>query len=132
MLIGGFTADRPRLAFLLRGDLRIIPRPILRAPLAFKDSLDGPLLATIADSVVRRRAVADGHRLYAKPRIRPTAMVSAGYAQEQQVRAQFFDPYPTTESGPLDPGARPRGFQEPPPEVSRGRWLPRNWIRPAY
>ena len=51
-----------------------------------------------------------------------------GYAGEQQVRAQFFDPYPTTESGPLDPGARPRGFQEPPPEVSRGRWLPRNWV----
>ena len=51
-----------------------------------------------------------------------------GYAQEQQVRAQFFDPYPTTESGPLDPGARPRGFQEPPPEVSRGRWLPRELV----
>jgi hypothetical protein len=55
-----------------------------------------------------------------------------GYAQQQQVRAQFFDPYPTTESGPLDPGARPRDFESPPPEVSRGRWLPRNWLRPAY
>ena len=48
-----------------------------------------------------------------------------GTAQEQQRRAQRFDPYPDPQVGREDGSTRPRGFQNPPPEGdSRARSLP--------
>jgi len=63
-----------------------------------------------------------------------------GPAQEQQLRAQRFDPYPENEPGPAITGARPREYEKPVPEVDRARWtqssqalragwLPWNWGR---
>ncbi len=44
-------------------------------------------------------------------------------SSQQQVReAQIFDPYPLPDVGPIDTTVRPRGFQYPPPEATRGRW----------
>jgi hypothetical protein len=33
-----------------------------------------------------------------------------------------FDPYPQTDVGPEVVGARPRNFENPRPEATRGRW----------
>jgi hypothetical protein len=63
-----------------------------------------------------------------------------GSAKEQQARAERFDPYPETNTGPTVEGARPREYETSPPEVDRGRalkpsqssrtaWLPWNWGR---
>jgi len=40
-----------------------------------------------------------------------------GTSAEQQRRAQWFDPYPSPITGPIDDTVRPRGFQAPPPEA---------------
>jgi hypothetical protein len=60
--------------------------------------------------------------------------LSPGTAPEQQRRAQWFDPYPSPDIGPIDNTVRPRGYQNPPPEadgrvrsydpraLSSGRW----------
>ncbi|MBI2826932.1 MAG: hypothetical protein HYX69_19830 [Planctomycetia bacterium] len=42
----------------------------------------------------------------------------------QRADAQRFDPYPLPDVGPgtYADGFRPRGFLEPPPEATRGRW----------
>ncbi len=54
-----------------------------------------------------------------------------GSSQEQQRRAQWFDPYPAPNVGPSDSTTRPLGYQSPPPEADRrvrttraapGRW----------
>jgi len=52
-----------------------------------------------------------------------------GPAEVQQRRAERFDPYPENETGPTIVGARPRGYENPPAEILRARWLPWNWGR---
>jgi hypothetical protein len=47
-------------------------------------------------------------------------------AEIQQKRALRYDPYPETNVGPDMVGVRPREYQVPPAEVSRGRWGPKN------
>jgi hypothetical protein len=47
-------------------------------------------------------------------------------AELQQKRALRYDPYPATNVGPEMVGVRPREYQNPPDEVSRGRWGPIN------
>lgn len=54
-----------------------------------------------------------------------------GTARCQQLRAQQYDPYPQSDAGPPIVGARPQGFENPPPEVQRvrpndlrARWFP--------
>src|SRR4051812_37064308 len=58
-------------------------------------------------------------------------LAGPGTAQQQQIRAQDFDPYPSTEAGPggLTEG-RPRDYQKPPPETARAkadRWPFSRW-----
>ena len=43
-------------------------------------------------------------------------------ADVQQKRALRYDPYPETNVGPEMAGVRPREYEAPPAEVSRGRW----------
>ncbi len=52
-----------------------------------------------------------------------------GPASVQQARAVQFDPYPEDELGPQIVGSRPPGYQDPPPETARARFLPWNWGR---
>lgn len=47
----------------------------------------------------------------------------------QQARAVQFDPFPEDEIAPGIVGSRPLGYQEPPPETVRARFLPWNWGR---
>jgi energy-converting hydrogenase Eha subunit F len=46
-----------------------------------------------------------------------------GPAPVQQARAERFDPYPENDIGPPIVGSRPREYQNPVPEVDRGRWM---------
>jgi hypothetical protein len=58
--------------------------------------------------------------------------LAPGSAPEQQRRAQWFDPYPSPDAGPMDSTVRPRAYQHPPPEadtrvrnprgIMSGRW----------
>jgi hypothetical protein len=52
-----------------------------------------------------------------------------GSAEYQQRQAERFDPYPENETGPPVVGSRPQGYEKPPAEVQRARWLPWNWGR---
>jgi hypothetical protein len=45
-----------------------------------------------------------------------------GNAQQQQMQATRFDPYPENEPGPKMVGVRPQGYENPVPEVDRARW----------
>ena len=45
----------------------------------------------------------------------------------QRRRALQYDPYPEAEIGPSVEGLRPREYDKPPPEASRGRWFLGNW-----
>jgi hypothetical protein len=47
-----------------------------------------------------------------------------GTAAEQRQRAQRFDPYPETDTGPDLVGVRPREYQRSIPETERARTLP--------
>jgi len=51
-----------------------------------------------------------------------------GPAPYQQERAQKFDPY--AEYGPALSESRPRSYDAPPPEASRGHWD--DWGSPRY
>ncbi|MFZ5832648.1 MAG: hypothetical protein ACOY3P_21380 [Planctomycetota bacterium] len=53
-------------------------------------------------------------------------LFGAGPERVQQAKAERFDPYPENEPGPAIEGARPPGYENPLPEVVRGRW-----VRPA-
>jgi hypothetical protein len=46
---------------------------------------------------------------------------SPGPAYYQQFHAVRHDPYPQDDLGPEIVGGRPRGYQKPPPEVTRAR-----------
>ena len=46
-----------------------------------------------------------------------------GPAEIQQGRAAQFDPYPDNDVGPSILGARPRGYEKPPAEPLRARWV---------
>ncbi len=61
-----------------------------------------------------------------------------GPANQQQLRAQRFDPYTESELGPEVLGGRPREYDRAIPEVDRARWTsmpcyqgnqwsPQNW-----
>jgi len=50
-----------------------------------------------------------------------------GSAQSQQCQALRYDPYPENDIGPTMVGARPREYQNPPPEASRARWFLGKW-----
>lgn len=51
----------------------------------------------------------------------------AGTAQQQRARAQQFDPYPESDTGPAVDGGRPLEYQRALPETSRARWF--SWGR---
>jgi len=57
-----------------------------------------------------------------------------GTAERQQIRAQQFDPYPESGSGPAMVGTRPMDYRNPPPEVQRARpdQLRQRWPRPTW
>ena len=61
--------------------------------------------------------------------VQPPHLTGNGTAAYQQAQAQRFDPYPENEAGPPVVGSRPMGFEDPPAEVQRARWLPWNWRR---
>lgn len=50
-----------------------------------------------------------------------------GSPKQQQRQAQRYDPYPDPELGHHDGSARPRGFENPPPEVTKGRRTRWSW-----
>ena len=62
-----------------------------------------------------------------------------GPEKYQQSRAEYFDPYPSTDAGPEMVGTRPLEYQNPTPEVERiqrnppswttARWCPWNWFQ---
>lgn len=54
---------------------------------------------------------------------------SPGPLPVQQARAVQFNPLPEDEIGPEIVGARPLGYENPPPETVRARFLPWNWGR---
>jgi hypothetical protein len=45
-----------------------------------------------------------------------------GNADQQQRRAERFDPYPDNNIAPAVAGGRPPGFEQPLPETDRARW----------
>lgn len=55
------------------------------------------------------------------PYTRMPRLSSPGNTASQQFDAVYHDPYPLTDVGPEIVGGRPRGYQVPVPEVSRGR-----------
>ena len=68
--------------------------------------------------------------------LEPPNFSCPGTAAYQQSMAQRFDPYPENEPGPAIVGARPRGYEKPPPEIlrvqpptdpSRPRWSTQAW-----
>ena len=73
---------------------------------------------------------------------RGTAMPSLfhpGPEKYQQARAEYYDPYPSTEMGPKMVGARPLDYeiprpeteqvQTPPPSWTTAQWCPWNWFK---
>jgi hypothetical protein len=106
----GGSPRAPRLAFLPRCDRRIIPRPILRVRLALKDSLDGPLLATFVEAVVRRGVIADGRRLLSKRPARPAAMVRAGICRRAAGSGPILRSLSDDRVGPARSRGSPTGF----------------------
>ena len=51
----------------------------------------------------------------------------AGTVPAQQARALRYDPYPESELGGSMLGARPRDYEKPPPEPTRGRRFFGKW-----
>ena len=47
----------------------------------------------------------------------PPRVMHPGTAEQQQARAQRFDPYPDQSFGPPIAGGRPLDYQSPPPEI---------------
>jgi hypothetical protein len=85
-----------------------------------------------ADAVKRRWLLAVGALVFVASGIgcKGTAGPSwfhPGSAGVQQSRALRFDPYPENDIGPNVDGARPRGYEKPPPEPSRARWTIGGW-----
>lgn len=56
-------------------------------------------------------------------------LFSPGPAQYQRQQAHHFDPYPDNEMGPAMADVRPRDFQKPSAEPTRGRWAEWGWPR---
>lgn len=57
------------------------------------------------------------------PNVRKPNLFDPGNAATQRYDAIFHDPYPMPDVAPEIVGGRPRGYQQPVPEVARGRGL---------
>lgn len=55
-----------------------------------------------------------------------------GPEKYQQARAEYFDPYPSTDGGPQMVGARPPDYQNPTPEAERVKQPPPSWTTAAW
>lgn len=53
----------------------------------------------------------------------PPLFPGPGPAKYQQAKAQRFDPYPQTTGAPQVVGSRPPGYEFPPAEPLRARWI---------
>jgi len=60
--------------------------------------------------------------------VAPPRVFHPGSVQQQQARAQRFDPFPENDLGPAVVGARPREYSNPEPEVLRVQ--PRRGVAP--
>lgn len=57
------------------------------------------------------------------PQVRKPNLFDPGNAATQQYNAIFHDPYPINDVGPEIVGGRPRGYQQPVPEITRARGI---------
>lgn len=81
--------------------------------------------STLAFLAVSFLIVAAGCPTTAGPRL-----IDPGTSEAKRQRALRFDPFADNTMGPAIPDARPRDFQNPPPNSTRGRWD--QFGRPVY
>lgn len=71
--------------------------------------------------------------LACSPTVKKPQLYGPGPASYQRYQAtQGHDPYPLPDAGPMIEGGRPRGFQQPTPEVERARQYSHQYSSPQY
>jgi len=120
--------EADRLPFFLPDELHIIPPPILLFFLPSRQPKGGRMdrLGTVLGATL---LATSGVVVFVGCSVSPPNWRHPGPAAYQRRRAEQFDPYPENEPGTAIVGARPRGYQKPPPEVLRARSGPWFWGR---